>query len=327
MTYKLDSKTVSVALCTHNGAAFIDEQLQTIYFGSVQPTETVVCDDLSVDQTCKIVSVWMSNQPSIRLIQNNPILGVTKNFEKALSLTTGEIIFLCDQDDKWHPDKLSIIVATFERRSDLLLIHSDARLVDASGASINCSLFQALEVSKNEMDQIRSGNAFNALMRHNLVTGATAAFRRSLLTAALPIPAEWVHDEWLAIIASAIGKVDFLNEMLIDYRQHGRNQIGMRKLTLTEKIKKAFTSRPNFHLKQVRRTEVLLERLLSLGPLVPPRRIDMVRVKLLHHKICAQYPTNRLRRIVPILCEILTGRYSQYSTGLRSIIRDLFEPA
>ena len=100
------------------------------------------------------------------------------NFERCIADTTGDLVFLCDQDDVWHPDKVATMVAEFERRPDLALLFTDADLVDATGWSLGHTLFDALGVTRRERRLVRGGSAFEALVRRNLATGATIAFRR-----------------------------------------------------------------------------------------------------------------------------------------------------
>src|SRR4030095_7340214 len=108
--------------------------------------------------------------------------------------------------------------APFEARPELLLLHSDASLVDAELAPLGNTLFHALEVQRAELEAIAQGRAFDVFLRRNLVTGATTVFRRSLLDAALPFSDAWVHDEWLAAIAAATACVGGAPEPAIDYR-------------------------------------------------------------------------------------------------------------
>ena len=81
-----------------------------------------------------------------------------------------------------------------------------------------------------------AGGALAALLRRNLVTGATVVVRRDAATAALPVPEGWIHDEWIAVTCALGGGVRLLPEPTIDYRQHGANQIGVRRLTLRQKV-------------------------------------------------------------------------------------------
>lgn len=324
---------VSVALCTWNGARFLAEQVRSICLQTLPPREIVLSDDGSSDDSVEVVrrtlAQCLQERPglgiALRVMVNQPALRVTRNFEQAASACHGALIALCDQDDAWVPDKLERLVAAFEARPRLLLVHSDARLVDGAGAPLGGTLFHALEVTPGELARIHGGQAFDVYLRRNLVTGATAVFRRELLDAARPFPVEWVHDEWLAIVASAIGEVDVIEAPLIDYRQHGGNQIGARRDTFREKLRKALGSRGDIHVRRAFKAQQVLERLQAFGDRVSAQRIEQVRGKVAHQRFRAHLPASRLARIAPVLREAATGRYDLYGRGVRGIVRDLFE--
>ena len=323
---------VSVALCTRNGARYLPEQVRSICAQTPLPREIVLSDDGSTDGTVAIVrdtlaQCGVADQVALRVFSNVPPLGVTRNFEQAVSACSHPLIALCDQDDVWHPGRLALMVAQFEARPDLLLLHTDARLVDAELKPLGFTLFHALEMQPAELGAIASGEAFIVLLRRNVVTGATTVFRKSLLEAALPFAPEWVHDEWLAAVASAIGRIDVLPEPTIDYRQHASNQIGARRLTLSEKVAKAFAERGDKHLGRLRRAEALLLRLERLGALVPSRYLDAQQAKVAHQRFRAQLPAARLLRLLPVLREAARGRYARFGRGGHAIVQDLLERA
>jgi len=325
--------SISVALCTHNGSRFIAEQVRSICLQSLPPTEIVLSDDASTDDGVEVaratLEACLRERPGLaidfRIIRNVPALRVTKNFEQAARACTGDLIALSDQDDVWHPDRLARMVAQFDQRPDLLLLHTDARLVDGALKDLGQSLFHALEVQPFELAWIHGGRAFDVFLRRNLVTGATTLFRRALLEQALDFPKEWLHDEWLGIVASAIGRVDVLEEALIDYRQHESNQIGARRDSFMGKVRKALASRGTTHQDRARKAELLLERLLSLGDQVAADTIQKLRDKLEHQRFRAALPASRLARCVPVLREAMTGRYEKFGRGARGVVRDLFE--
>ncbi|MDB5827114.1 MAG: glycosyl transferase family 2, partial [Variovorax sp.] len=278
---------VSVALCTRNGARYIAAQVESICAQDLLPREIVVSDDASTDDTIAIVRETIArcgkaDVIDLTVLRNDPPLGVTRNFEQAIEATRCTLIALCDQDDVWHAGRLARMVEPFRRRPDLLLLHSDAHLVDDALVPLGSTLFKALEAKPSELAAIQAGEAFETLLRRNLVTGATTVFRRSLLGAALPFPAEWVHDEWLAAIASATGRMDVLIEPLIDYRQHATNQIGVQKPTLADKIAKAVAPRGDKHRKRLGRAEALLQRLKSLSEKVPQAHLQAQLGKVAH---------------------------------------------
>ncbi|WP_295979563.1 glycosyltransferase family 2 protein [uncultured Variovorax sp.] len=321
---------VSVALCTRNGARYLPEQLRSICAQEPLPQEIVVSDDGSSDDTLAVVretlaQCGVADRIALRVFSNSPPLGVTRNFEQAVRACSHDLIALCDQDDVWHPGRLARMVAQFEARPDLLLLHTDARLVDGDLKPLGSTLFHALEVQPGELQAIAGGEAFGVLVRRNLVTGATTMFRRTLLDAALPFSPEWVHDEWLGAIAAAIGRMDVLPEPTIDYRQHGNNQIGARRLTLSEKVAKAFVERGDKHVARLRRAEALLQRLQQLGDRVRPACLDAQRGKVAHQRFRAGLPAARPLRLLPILLEAARGRYERFGRGKQAIVQDVFE--
>ncbi|RYF62679.1 MAG: glycosyltransferase [Comamonadaceae bacterium] len=151
--------SVSVALCTWNGARFVREQVRSICLQTRPPQEIVLSDDASTDDCVAVARAalqeCLSERPgleiTLRVLANPVALRVTKNFEQAVRACSGALIALSDQDDLWLPDRLAMIVAQFEQRPDLLLLHTDARLVDAGGAPLGDTLFHALEVQPNEL--------------------------------------------------------------------------------------------------------------------------------------------------------------------------------
>jgi glycosyltransferase involved in cell wall biosynthesis len=327
------SATVSVALCTRNGAAHIEQQVRSVLAQTTMPDEVVVSDDASSDDTLDIVrrvfATWdgSGRAPQLTIIENAHPLGVTANFQQAVLACTGDLIALCDQDDVWHPDRVAAALREFERAPDADLVYSDARLVDDNGEPLGYSLFEALEVDSKTMSEVEVGNGFTALLKRNLVTGATTMLRRDLAVRAAPFPEPWVHDEWLAVIAAATGRLDLVPDQLIDYRQHDRNQIGVRKLGPGGKLRKLFEPRADRYDYLLERSEVLLNRMVLLGDRVSPEYLDLAAEKVAHQRARAALPAERPRRWVPVLREARTGRYGRFSRGLGDILRDFVQPA
>ena len=322
----MTSPAISVALCTCNGARYLPRQVRSICAQEPPPREIVLSDDASEDGSVEAAQQALAGAPIELVVLRNPErLGVTRNFEQAVRACRHELIALSDQDDEWHPGRLRRMTEAFQARADLLLLHSDARLVDAQGAPLGGTLFHALRATRGELRRIHAGAAFDVFLHRNLATGATTVFRRALLQAALPFPPECVHDEWLGLIAAATGGVDAIEEALIDYRQHGGNQIGARRLSFAETVRKALSSRGTFHIDRACKTRRLLERLEALAGQVAPPTLEKVRAKLEHHTFRATLPASRLARCAPVLREALTGRYGRFGRGLRGVVRDLLE--
>lgn len=319
---------VSVALCTHNGARFVGQQVQSILAQSRRPDQLVVSDDASTDDSVAIIRSLVADSDVELVVLENPVaLGYVANFEQALRATNGDLVALSDQDDVWHPDRIERAVALFESDAELLMVHADARLVDEHGADLGHTLFDALGVTAAERAEAASGDELAVLLRRNLVTGATAMFRRRAVELAVPFPEHWVHDEWLAMIATSAGRGMLVDEPIVDYRQHGSNQIGVTRLGLRGKIGRILEPRNGRNVYLAARAAVLEERLAQLGDAVRPDALARVRAKLAHLRVRETFSRHRIARLVPVLREAATGRYAHYSRGAGDILRDLLQPA
>lgn len=319
---------LSIVICTYNGAAYLQQQLDSLLAQSLRPDEIVIGDDGSTDETVEILRMFcvLANHAGIetQLRQSSPNLGYVENFTAGLRQASGKLLFLCDQDDIWHPDKLALMAAEFERDPKLLLLHSDARLVDAQGASLNCSMFEALQLTMSEKRAIHAGEAFDVVQRRSFVTGATTALRRELIELALPVAPEWIHDEWLAAVAAAVGRLDFIDAALVDYRQHGANQIGARKRTLALRWQDLWLPRGRILAAEARRLHKLEMFLRQSAFAGAADRASQVEQKRSHfERRVAIGQRSRWFRVPPILQEARMGFYNRYGTGLRSMLRDL----
>jgi len=319
--------SVSVVLCTHNGAEFVGEQVASILGQSRRPDELVLGDDASRDDTVGLVETALAGS-GIRLtvLRNDPPLGVTRNFERTALAASGELLVFSDQDDVWHRERVARTLAAFAADPGLLLVHSDARLVDGEGRPLGRTLFESMGVTDWELDRIRAGRGIEALVRRSLVTGATMTVRRGLIERAAPFPESWVHDEWLAIVAALTGRFTVLAEPLIDYRQHGGNQIGASRLTPRSAVRKLLEPRGPRNARLLDNTVSLVERLPALVG-VDPADAELVRGKLAHERFRSALPAARIPRIPLVRAARARGDYDRFSQGRRDVLRDLIQPA
>lgn len=332
------SPRISVVMCTYQGAEFVAEQVSSILSQTVMPHELVVGDDASSDDTLAIVRRIVAEHEAaggspveLRVLTRDPEIreqpfGVAGNFARTLEAARGDIILLSDQDDRWAPDRIAVSLAALGAHPDAGLMHANARLVDAGGAPLGVDLFDALGVRPGELAEIDAGDGFATLLRRNLVTGATAAVTADLVRAALPVPDGWIHDEWLAAVAAALGRTVVVRESVVDYRQHGRNQIGARKLDWSTRVARLREPRTARNTRLVRRSASLVDRLEQLGDRVPASRLDAAREKLIHEQRRSTLPASRLARIGPVVREWRTGRYDAFGLGKQDVLRDLVQP-
>jgi glycosyltransferase involved in cell wall biosynthesis len=252
------SARISVALCTYNGSRFLREQLDSIARQTFLPSEIVVCDDRSTDDTLATLEQFRSTAPfPVRIVQNAERLGSTRNFEQAIRLATGEFIALCDQDDRWLPAKLQRMHDALKADPFLGGVFSDAYLIDQDSHRIGTCLFEKHKFGSEKQRTFLS-NPAGTLLKHPIVTGSTLVFRAQALRYSLPIPESWVHDGWLAWMISLHSRMALIPEPLIEYRVHAGQQLGVGNSTATE-------TRRQHYARVAGQFEELLARLLAKG--------------------------------------------------------------
>jgi hypothetical protein len=312
-------------MCTYNGAAYLAEQLQSIAAQDRLPDELVVCDDASTDDTAAIIRSFTSHAPfDVRVNVNEQNLGSTANFAKAVSLCRGEIVFLADQDDLWMPHKVRCLTEVLVSDSRLVFAISDAQLVDAHRRPLGCTLWETLPFSPLDQGRFNAGESFEILLRRNVATGTTMAFRAGLREVLLPIPSGWVHDGWFALLLAALGPGHAVAEPLVQYRQHGAQQIGAKPETLIDKYRRRKRQGPGLFQTTAENYAAALERLQLFVDRLPDRRV----LETLHRKVEHWRTRARLRidgpwRLPIIARELLHGSYGRYSSGWRSAAEDV----
>jgi glycosyltransferase involved in cell wall biosynthesis len=199
---------ISVCMAVKNGANYIAEQIDSILTQLGPGDELIVSDDHSADSTLNIVR--RLNDPRIRIFSSGRH-GATHNFELALSHSTGDFIFLADQDDIWHPDKLSTMTPYLR---DFDMVVCDCTLIDDQRRVLAESFFRMK----------RSGKGFLKNLVSNTYMGCCMGFTRDVLNKALPFPRDTaIHDFWIGMVAEAHFKSLFLNKTLVSHRLHGAN--------------------------------------------------------------------------------------------------------
>ena len=227
----IEQKKVEVVLATYNGEKHLREQLDSILAQSYSNILITIRDDGSTDATNEILKEYQLSYPEqINLIDNEGIrLGAVGSFSKLLEHTQYKYVFLSDQDDYWVKDKIQKQIDLIHETEQMwgndcpLLVHSDLQLVDENLNILHPSVL-------NYIGRDPSKRSLNHLLVTNFIAGCSILINRNLLEIAVPFPPETLsHDGWLALVASAIGKIGFIQEPLIAYRQHGLNAIGAKR--------------------------------------------------------------------------------------------------
>lgn len=316
----MTSESVSVVLATFNGARFVGEQLASIAAQARPPDEIVVCDDGSTDATLEVVHEQpLDIRSRLRILPNSGHLGAVKNFERGISAANGEIIVLSDQDDRWLPNRLSQINAWAELNPEAGGLFHDGWIIDGDGLRTGRRLWDATGFGPRSQRAFARGDQLRALLRSNVVTGATLAFRSWRRSTLLPLSEDGWHDLWIAAILSATSELTALPQPLIEYRVHGGNAAGLRPTKRRHRTTSG-AERAAGIAREIRQMAALRQRLTDLGAPTHHRETVAGRLALLEHRL--SLPESRGRRLPHVVAA--GGRYHRYGQGIWSMARDIF---
>ena len=209
---------VSVAMATYNGEKYIATQLKTIVNQTYSNIEIVITDDASSDNTVQLIKDFQQKYNFIKLFVNTVNDGVTKTFENSFKNAAGDFIAISDQDDIWELNKIETLLSQLENED---AIYSNSLLVDKDGQSLNKD-FKSLMVLKSYYD----GSPF---LIGNCVPGHTILMKADFVKNILPIPAEIMFDRWISFCAAGNNGIKYVDMLLVHYRQHESNAIGVGK--------------------------------------------------------------------------------------------------
>lgn len=318
---------VSIAMTTYNGAKYLQEQLDSFLNQTRQPDELVVCDDGSIDATLEILEVCRQRAPfAVHIYRNETNLGHTRNFEKAMALCSGDLIFLSDQDDVWDASKITTVFDCFNKNPAIDVVINDAYYTDEKLVRAGTTVLQKV---------LSVGGG-----RNGHIAGACTALTKRFRNFILPFPKTNCpqHDVYIHRWANLLGNKHLLDMQLQVWRIHGLNTTTNNEMSHSEIVsqRNSYMRTRNIdtssaYLKKAdefREMKTLLvarEEYLSLLPMA--RQAATVRLKI-NEVVDAN--TNRLKLLNSgwfkkkqlILQMIITGQY-QHFKGLRSIAKDI----
>lgn len=218
---------IDILLSTYNGAKFLKQQIDSIINQTYTEWRLIIRDDNSSDNTLTIINECVTLFPSRILLVDNGFtnLGSTKSFERLLDFVESDYFMFSDQDDIWRNDKIEKSLSEMHRIESLygknipLMVCSDAQCIDTNGNMICPSFFESqkfVDTTKRDID----------LLALNVVQGSTTLMNKRVLDYVRPFPKYVIHDQWIAVITAHYGKVAYLHEQLLYYRQHGHNVLG-----------------------------------------------------------------------------------------------------
>ena len=244
---------IEILLATYNGERFLPEQIESITSQSFTDYHILASDDNSSDCTFEILRSYESVLgEKIKVVQSNTH-SAKENFYNLLDMADAEYIALCDQDDFWESDRLEKSLKAIQRlekrygKETPILVHSDLEIVDENLNSQNkkmselTGINETIKYAKKEskyLYTISTEKSFSRYLVENNITGNTVIINKALLDIYKRPKVSFMHDWWLGLIAFTFGKVGFLNECLVKYRQHESNELGAKNPLELHNIKK-----------------------------------------------------------------------------------------
>jgi glycosyltransferase involved in cell wall biosynthesis len=223
---------IQILLATHNGEKYLRPLLDSLLAQTVQDFQVLVSDDASSDRTTDILQEYSTRfTGKFRMLSSQARGSAQRNFEYLANNAHADYIMFCDQDDVWLPRKIELSLAAIrgaEHRlgpSVPILVHSDLKVVDENLNVLSGSFFEYQHLNHYRI-------SFANLLMQNIVTGCTVIINSALLEIfnSRKLPEKIImHDWWLALIASAFGRIYFIETPTILYRQHGNNALGAKR--------------------------------------------------------------------------------------------------
>lgn len=235
---------VTILLSTYNGEKFIREQIDSIIQQNYKNWVLLIRDDGSSDRTIEIVESYSIIDNRVKVIRDRyGNQGPAKSFIRLLAYVKTEYFMFCDQDDVWLPYKVEESIDVLKSYAGPHLIFTDLKVVDESLDEISASFMK-----KSRFDPVKGGD-FTKLLIQNVVVGCTIAANKQLLEKSklseFNSPTNiMMHDWWLALVASSLGKITYLDKPTILYRQHGGNCLGAKDSGFLHYIWLLFNQKP-----------------------------------------------------------------------------------
>ena len=218
---------IDILMATYNGKKYLKEQIESILNQTYTEFNLLISDDASTDNTMEILKQYAIKDTRIKIFKNENNQGLIRNFESLLNKVTCKYYMLADQDDIWNKDKIEKSIKKIEDTNSNL-VFCDLEVVDSNLNLIHNSYWK----QKGFYNRIIKHNGFDALYLNNYITGCTIIAKSEILKNILPLPKDakyLIHDYWIALMSSNNGNISYINEQLIKYRQHEKNEIGSKR--------------------------------------------------------------------------------------------------
>lgn len=326
---------ISVAMAVYNGEKYISEQLQSILNQTVLPDELVICNDSSTDSSLSLLEEFKNKasfKVKVKIINHELNKGYAAAFNTALCAVSGDLVFICDQDDYWFSDKIESVVNAFKENPHFQFISHNAICTDSNLNSLEKTLF--------DYDVIRK------LEYGSAIHGCVTCIKKEFLDYALPIPYSYTFDRWFALLAQFLNLKLLIDKPLQYYRRHEKavtfDTIGKKQTffdKIAGKIKKNYKSinkarsMQNFDFQRSKATYLVdfIEKIRS-APVLPSwcdeHLLNIMAENAYQKSIAFQNRAEAIKhtgidRLKAVLSAYKKGHYKPFK-GIQTALDDLF---
>jgi len=269
---------ISIAMASYNGEKYINDQVMSIINQTYKPDEIIIVDDFSKDDTKIIIKKIIKREKNIdiKLYENPQNLGVVATFKKAIEKATGDIIFLCDQDDIWDSNKIEEMIKPFINDKNLMAVVSGYNIINEKN-----------ELEKDKIYPLKKSGYvnFKLLVKNNIFPGCSMAFRKEIKNFIKKMDKErfFIHDWYLILVSLTKGDVFYINKPYLKYRIHTNNTIGKnikmkKRFSLSERIL-SIEKKLNFYVNFKKEIEISKknQKYLSKNIVFSKKRLDVLK--------------------------------------------------
>ncbi|PWN60618.1 glycosyltransferase family 2 protein [Chryseobacterium oncorhynchi] len=225
---------IDILMATYNGGSYIENQILSLIGQTYKDWRLLVHDDGSSDETVKIIKRYEKLDSRINLIEDNiKCGGAAQNFLHLLKHSNADYIVFCDQDDIWMESKLEVLFNKIKNVNEPFAVYC------------NAYAYNGVKIIADKVSLIERDNLENSLFLNSGVQGCSLMFNKQLLDLLRDYPDYiYMHDHYITIGAVAFGKLCYIDESLMLYRQHDNNVTGNVPISIMDRIK-TFTNRKN----------------------------------------------------------------------------------
>ena len=305
------------------------------------PDEVIICDDCSTDNTRALLGQLAREAPfRVVVVENERQLGYNKNFEKALGLCTSDLVFICDQDDYWFPQKLGVMSAFMATNPGVQIAFCNAHEADANLNNLNQPFWDRVRLDDFQKKRWAMGLSMDVLLDGNRMMGCATVIRQTFIPKLIPVPTDipgYIYDGWISLMGAAHNAIELIDKPLQLYRTHENQQVGVRSEPVGPRVslKERFTRDRAIKLEPLVKTRQqlsIIKQYLGERVSTPSDGMKQLDRKLKHFTMRSTLPDNRLLRLWPVLVDLRKGLYHRYADAATdwyspylAALGDLFE--